>query len=320
MTDGVPDAIDDFYRSLNNHKLSDQSMEDYTFENGVNKRPYPYWIVGDDIVISDKYTDNYIAIINGMYDVPISFDKCVFNSRVAEICSRVITEKTITPMYKWKVVNDSSFLTVARDLGPKSMILFRPKQQAILREIGEIPDTLGGPVSWNPDGKCLLQREAEFWNDANKYADIMSTDSVYVRREEVHYQFLRDIKVILNFYKRSLFDKVHDGTIGTSVSTEEPKLLEQAIDPVDSLSRQRELLYREFIFSIKHGSSIIHSFKKAAILLNLRAHTERFDDKEYEDHINEFTFPKPDPTKVREYDVFFEKLCTRYLPRLDEIR
>lgn len=320
MTDEVPDAIDDFYRSLNSQKLSDGFVENYTIENNMNIKPYPYWIVGDDIVIANKYAENYIAIINGIYDVPISYDKCIFNSRVAEICSRVITETSIIPMYKWKVINDSSFLTVARDLGPKSMILFRPKQQAILRLIGGIPDTLGGPVSWNPYGKCLLQREAEFWKDANEFMDIVSTDSVYVRREEVHYQFLRDIKVILNFKKHSLFDKVHDEGIGTSVSTETSIVSENSDSPIDSLSRQRELLYAEFKFCIERGSSIGHSFKSAAILLNLRPHTVRFNDEEYDNHISDFTFPKVDPNKVREYDVFFEKLCTRYLPRLDEIK
>jgi hypothetical protein len=301
MVDGEPNAIDDFYKILCGIDLSHSRNVDTYIEKNNFETIYPYWIVGDDIVISNRYQDAYISIINGIYNVPISFDKCLFESRTAEFCSRIITSEKLIPLYKWKKVSDSNFIDIARNLGPKSMKLFRPKQQKILHKIAGIPDTLGGPISWNPLGKSLLEREAEFWKEANEYNSIKESTSPYIRRDEIHYQFLRDIGILLNFKKLSLFDVVNDPPKPVMVS-----------DEYINVSRQREFLYNEFLFNVKRGAKVPHSFISAVMLLQATFPNIRMSEAEYNKLEDLYTFEPKSIDDNREYDVFFEKLYNHY--------
>jgi hypothetical protein len=256
IVDGNNEATDDFFELLTmGHKRhNSKKREDYL----DNRNYFPYWIVGDDIVMDSSYQDAYISIMNGTYNVPISIDKCIFNSRYAEMCSRIINKDHVTPSYKWKEINDSSFLDVAKNLGIKSYNLFKPKQKVILDHIAQIPDTLGGPVSWNPQSLCLQEREAKFWTDAEKYLSVSSETSPYVRRETIQYEFLRDIGVLLHFDRVS----VHD-----TIDKVSPKSIETPMDDlVDGrLSLQRQIILTNYYDILNEESDGIGLFKKDPI-------------------------------------------------------
>lgn len=299
-----PKALVDFFSTLNNYDLESGSCRD---KSCTDPDPYAYWIVGDDIVIDSKYSDEYLRIMNIYYQVPISVDKCLFDTRTAEFCSRLISSTAILHAFKWKTISDSSFLHIAKSLGPKSLPLFRPKQQRVLKAIGYIPDTIGGPVSWNPDGLPLGIREQLFWDDANKLANSVNDTAKSIRSSDLTYMFYRDLKVILSFGINPtdsvipLFDGQSESSVVNHI--DKGKLF---------ASRQRDILKHKFHTYLYEKHDSVNKdveYSKAFLLMvkdmpdiltrNLtskeRARDHTWLTHTYFDHISEM-------------DVYFEKL------------
>jgi len=156
---------------------------------------YNYAIVGDDIVIDQLYAHEYLRVIDAL-ECKVSLEKCIFNSHTAEFCSRFITKDKILRQFKWKAATDKSYIDMAKQFGPSILPLLRSKQQEILKVIGEIPDTLNGPVGWNPYGKPLAQREAELWKIAEDLEKLKSSTDLSVPRDEIHYRLKRELGMI----------------------------------------------------------------------------------------------------------------------------
>jgi hypothetical protein len=169
---------------------------------------YNYAIVGDDIVIDQKYASEYLRIISAL-ECKVSLEKCIFNSSTAEFCSRFITKDKILRQFKWKVPTDKSYLDMAKQFGPSILPLLRPKQREILKVIGEIPDTLKGPVGWNPHGKPLAQREAELWKIAEELEELKSPYNPSVPRNEIHYLLKRELGMI-HIKSLTIYDHLND--------------------------------------------------------------------------------------------------------------
>lgn len=173
-----------------------------------NKIMYKYAIVGDDIVIDHKYADEYMRLIEAL-ECKISLDKCIFDSDTAEFCSRLITKNKVIRQFKWKLPTDQSYISMAKQFGPNILPLMRPKQRKILQLIGEIPDTLNGPVGWNPYGKPLMQREAELWQVAEALEHLSDELDTSKPRREIHYLLKRELGLI-SFDSYSLNDMVNN--------------------------------------------------------------------------------------------------------------
>lgn len=116
-----------------------------------------YRIVGDDIVIADKeLAEEYVNLMAAI-GCPNSVDKTVTSSSIAEFAGKVITRQGVIHTYKWRDPSDRSFIDVAKQLGPQSKSLFRPRQRRILDLIASVPEELGG-LGWNPKGLPLDER------------------------------------------------------------------------------------------------------------------------------------------------------------------
>lgn len=176
---GCGDAIDDLYKEILGSKPS---------------RAYPYAIVGDDIVMSSQYQEYYIKLID-LLECSISYDKCIFDSNMAEFCSRLITTDRIYRQYKWTPVNDKSFLDFCKQHGPASIELLKPRQRFIINQLSKIPYTLGGPLSWNPEGKPLAVRENEWWKVAEALLSVEDTSNS-VPRDRLHYDLKKQLGLI----------------------------------------------------------------------------------------------------------------------------
>jgi hypothetical protein len=321
--DDEPDALVDFFHNLNQYYLETGDRNRRDCVNDYEPGSWPYWIVGDDIVIDQRYADSYMDLIHNYYKVPISMDKCLFNVRAAEFCSRVITPTSISHAFKWKTVSDNSFLHIAKSLGPKSLPLFRTKQQALLKKIAYIPDTIGGPVSWNPDGLPLGIREQLFWDDADKLFSSKNLTSSAVRSSDLTYKFYRDLKLILSFGSSPLDNlfPVPNGVEQAFASPSEIHHIDVVSDPSKRIgkvshSRQREIVFGAFTqylydnhdsrnIDIKYSNAFLIAMRmfpdihlKSLYAHELKSNTDWYHDQYFEH-----------PT---ESNLYFEKLCNLF--------
>lgn len=251
LVDGNDEAVTDYFALLlRYHGL-----------NKIESKKFNYWIVGDDIVMDHKYEESYMNLIQNYFKVPISHDKCLFNSSYAEFCSRLISRDKIIRSFKWKIITDNSFLDVARMLGPSSRPLFRPKQQKVLDIISPIPDTIGGPISWNVHNLPLYEREKKYWKDAELLLESKNDNALSQSELDLIYEFNRDTGRILSFSPRSLnymfksiLDNTHEvinqnGEIvegnGSHLKTPE-KRVDKIMSHEDLMSRQRRNLFGHY--------------------------------------------------------------------------
>jgi hypothetical protein len=307
VVDKDDSPLRDFFRDLNFSSLEHDNSENPVWrQHCLNRTVYPYWIVGDDIVINSKYERSYLDIMNGYYKVPISFDKCLFNVHAAEFCSRLITEKSVYPAYKWKTVHDESFIEVARHMGPKSLPLFRPKQQKVLKQIAYIPDTLNGPISWNPKGLPLSIRENMYWDDANKLLSLSNDTTNYIKRQELDYNFLKELGLILTFSNHSLQD----------LHTQSVPISNEMKDRILS-SRQRDLLWESFSTVLYKEGDMKNqdlSYRDTFIRVTLREfpdlHSKSFT--EFEASQNPSWIEDTYFSHINESNKYFQKLCKLY--------
>lgn len=123
-----------------------------------------YTVLGDDVMIFDhRVATAYRRLMNSL-GIPISSEKTLVSDKAAEFAGRVILKDGfVLRGYKWKGQNDNSFIDVARNLGPRSMRLFLPRQRVVLKIISSIPDPFG--FGWNPEGLPWMTR-MDKWLDA----------------------------------------------------------------------------------------------------------------------------------------------------------
>lgn len=182
-------------------------------------KQYPYCIVGDDIVISSEFTQSYIDIVQSM-GCKISFDKTILDSATtAEFCSRVIQCDRIYRQFKWTKVSDHSFLDFARHHGPRSVSLLRPKQRRVVDFLSQIPYTIGGPLSWNPDGLPLEVRENLWWEVAEELLQKEETE-LSVPRDRLYYDLQKQLNLIRFNGNPNLGDLIHNGVKSASAKTD----------------------------------------------------------------------------------------------------
>lgn len=111
---------------------------------------HEYRIVGDDIVMKTKYEESYKTILTNL-GMPVSSDKTITSSQLAEFASQVITPEQVYVQNKWKTFSDNSFLQFAKNIGPTSVGLMRPRQIKATKLLAQLPEWEGG-LGWNPHG------------------------------------------------------------------------------------------------------------------------------------------------------------------------
>lgn len=116
-----------------------------------------YKILGDDIVMLDKYGLSYRLMMNNI-GCKISEDKCLNSDTAAEFASRIILGDRILLQNKWKLSSDRNFVDLLYNLGPKAISHLRPRQREVAYKIAYLPVEKGG-LGWNPKGYPLRARE-----------------------------------------------------------------------------------------------------------------------------------------------------------------
>lgn len=255
---------------------------------GTSPGNYEYAIVGDDICMNSCYTDTYLSVMSKL-ECPVSIDKCLFDAYTAEFCSRIITVTKVFRAYKWKSVSDSSFIALCKSFGPRILPLLRPKQRAIAERIGEIPYTLGGPIGWNPNGKCLQQREAELWRLAEVLLDMSDDTDVSVPQAEIHYQLKRELGMI-NFSQPTLID-ICDGNLPEASCEEDT----------------RQSFVRELLYQLDMGASKKMAFNIANEMWNPSNYTS-YTMNDIERKFHNFTFPVDAREDALKEDMYIKKL------------
>jgi hypothetical protein len=110
----------------------------------VGARPDQYRILGDDIVIADdRLARRYVQALEEL-GVPVSPDKTISSSKVAEFAGKVITPEGVMPTVKWRELSDRNFLEYARFFGPQFIGALRPRQRRVAEVLAPIPEWEGG--------------------------------------------------------------------------------------------------------------------------------------------------------------------------------
>jgi len=149
------------YPTFASFALWHHSMVQACFQD-LGRRPaendvLPYAIVGDDVVIMDLEVAQLYRKRMEALGVPISEQKTLWSTTTAEFVGRVITSNSVVQGVKWKGrVTDDSFVDLARNIGPGSLILMSPRQRRVLSYIADLPHPYG--LGWNPLGIPLSER------------------------------------------------------------------------------------------------------------------------------------------------------------------
>lgn len=131
---------------------------------GIQRTLYPsydgfekFFVLGDDVVILDtKLAQMYLSFLDKL-KCPVSESKTLVSNKLSEFAGKVITESSVIPQYKWRLVSDNSFIDIVRNLGRQSIRLLRSRQRKVIEAIAPLPECLGG-FGWNPQGKPLETR------------------------------------------------------------------------------------------------------------------------------------------------------------------
>jgi hypothetical protein len=116
-----------------------------------------FFILGDDVVILDQELYNrYVQTLDEL-GCPVSPQKTLISSHVAEFHSTIFTDGRKIPSYKWRRPSDDSFLDITKSLGPRLVPLLSSRQKEVVRRLAPLPEEMGG-LGWNPKGLSLSQR------------------------------------------------------------------------------------------------------------------------------------------------------------------
>jgi hypothetical protein len=116
-----------------------------------------FFILGDDVVILDEELAQRYRTLMGMLHCPISESKTILSSTLSEFGGKIITSNDVIPQYKWRTISDDSFIDICRNLGRRSRKLLRSRQRAVIDQISDLPECLGG-FGWNESGRSLESR------------------------------------------------------------------------------------------------------------------------------------------------------------------
>ena len=120
--------------------------------------PKFFRVLGDDIVIDRKAGE----LLRGTYKalgLVISEEKSINSDHLAEFGGRLITKTHVYIQPKWKEISDRSFIDLARNLGPKSLGMFQPRQQKVLKVLADVhPDVHPWGLNWNLHGVSYAER------------------------------------------------------------------------------------------------------------------------------------------------------------------
>jgi hypothetical protein len=227
---GEVEAINDLVKSLYDYKPS---------------KEYPYAIVGDDISISSEFQEHYLSVMKSL-ECDISLDKCIFEATTAEFCSRIITDSHIYRQYKWTEVSDKSFLDFCKHHGPRATALLKPKQRFVVNHLSKIPYTLGGPLSWNPEGKPLAVRENEWWKVAEQIL-FKDDKDLSVPRDELHYMLKKELNMINFDIKHNLNALIHSTPKETPVIEDGFTSFRSMVDVLINVKKDYEQNGNQFI-------------------------------------------------------------------------
>jgi len=123
--------------------------------------PYPYRILGDDIVISNNLVASVYRSSLSELGCKISEQKSMTSEIMAEFAGKIITKSVIIPQYKWRDLNDSNFVDFCRQVGSNSTSLLSKRQAEVINLLGEVPSEIGG-LGWNPHGLPFEERLTPF--------------------------------------------------------------------------------------------------------------------------------------------------------------
>jgi hypothetical protein len=117
----------------------------------------PYVILGDDLVIMDYEVASVVRDWFRRWGMVVSEHKSLSSPTTAEFASRIITSSVIVRGFKWKgVIGDESFVSFAQQMGPRSLLMMRPRHKRVLAYIGDLPEPYG--LGWNPYGIPMEER------------------------------------------------------------------------------------------------------------------------------------------------------------------
>lgn len=140
----------------------------------IGSKDSDYCILGDDIVIAgDDLYESYMQELGNLH-CPVSKQKCLNSTIMAEFAGKVILAEDVVGQWKWREPSDRSFLTVMKNLGYQSLSssLFSQRQLKVGKLLAEVPESIGG-LGFNPKGlsyrdrlelpaaKCLLEQILE---------------------------------------------------------------------------------------------------------------------------------------------------------------
>ena len=114
--------------------------------------PTFYRVLGDDVIV-DSEAGSRLRVLYDALGLDISEDKSINSLILGEFGGRLIAKHQFFVQPKWKDISDHSFLDLARNLGPKSMALFKPRQIKILKILSDVhPDVHPWGLNWNVQG------------------------------------------------------------------------------------------------------------------------------------------------------------------------
>jgi hypothetical protein len=153
-------------------------------------KPKFFRILGDDIVIDFDAGVRLRSVYKDL-GLVISEDKSIASKHLAEFGGRLISNNKSYVQPKWRDISDRSFIELARNLGPKSMGLFKPRQIKILNILSDVhPDVHIWGLNWNIKNLSYNERIA-LSNDVMQLFLDEEKDLLNLRKDQFE---LRDLK------------------------------------------------------------------------------------------------------------------------------
>lgn len=111
-----------------------------------------YRILGDDIIIEEEYAEKLRDLYLRL-GVKVSVEKTLTSDKLVEFGGRLITPAGAYSQPKWREPSDRNFIDLARQLGERSLPMFRFQQREILKIFGYMPlGTTPYSLGWNSQG------------------------------------------------------------------------------------------------------------------------------------------------------------------------
>lgn len=121
----------------------------------------PWAIIGDDVCIwDDELAQSYQQTMEAL-GVPISKEKSITSSTVAEFAKRVITRDAIMLPHKWSPVGDEAVKSYLTKVGRLGLLSLTPRQRRIVDPFLQIPEPYG--MGWNSKGLSARVRSGNLF-------------------------------------------------------------------------------------------------------------------------------------------------------------